>query len=181
MTAEPLPFQHDYNLGDLNRGGAEIALTTTAEERARIARWAEVRAVDSFAATLRLRKHSANSFSLDADLVADIVQDCVVTLEPVKSRIERLVHRQLHLAAPSRHRGDASIPLTAMAGEDDTPEEIDSLHYDLAGPLLEELVLAIDPYPRAPGVEFAAPAEAAGAAEPPQSPFAVLKNLKNRT
>ena len=44
-------------------------------------------------------------------------------------------------------------------------------------PLLEEFVLAIDPYPRAPGVEFAAPVDA----EPrPESPFAVLKALKDR-
>ena len=44
-----------------------------------------------------------------------------------------------------------------VALEEDAPEEIDSLHYDLAAPLIEEFVLAIDPYPRAPGVEFRPP------------------------
>jgi hypothetical protein len=55
------------------------------------------------------------------------------------------------------------------------PEEIDSLHYDLTAPLIEEFILALDPYPRAPGVEFQAP-EGEGA---PESPFAVLKGLKS--
>jgi uncharacterized metal-binding protein YceD (DUF177 family) len=66
--------------------------------------------------------------------------------------------------------GVVEVPL-----EDDAPEEIDSLHYDLAAALIEEFILALDPYPRAPGVEFQAP-EGEGATE---SPFAVLKGLKS--
>ncbi len=65
---------------------------------------------------------------------------------------------------------EVEVPLEA-----DAPEEIDSLHYDLAAALIEEFILALDPYPRAPGVEFQAP-EGEGAAE---SPFAVLKGLKS--
>jgi len=60
--------------------------------------------------------------------------------------------------------------------EDEGPEEIESLHYDLAGPLLEEFVLALEPYPRRPGVAFEAPGDGS---EPPESPFAVLKGLKS--
>ena len=118
---------------------------------------------------LTLRKHAANSFSLDAELTADIVQDCVVTLEPVRSHIDRRIHRELHLTATVRHRGDAGIALFQHAGEDDLPEEIDSLQYDLVAPLLEELALAIDPYPRAPGVEFAAPPKTEGPADSPKA------------
>lgn len=181
MTTETPPFQDNYYLGDLNRGGVELRLTAKTEELARIAHWADVATVEKFEAAIRLRKHSANSFSLDADLTADVVQECVVTLEPVKSHIERQVHRELHLTAPVRHRGDSTIALSEKAGEDDVPEEIDSLEYDLAAPLLEEFALAIDPYPRAPGVEFAAPTEAAEAEAKPESPFAVLKSLKNQS
>ena len=181
MTTETPPFTDNYYLGDLNRGGAELRLAAKPEELVRIARWADVASVEKFEAVIRLRKHAANSFSLDAELTADVVQECVVTLEPVKSHIERHIHRELHLTAPVRHRGDNTIALSERAGEDDMPEEIDSLEYDLAAPLLEELVLAIDPYPRAPGVEFAAPTEPQVEAQKPESPFAVLKSLKNRT
>ena len=178
MTVEISPFQEIYDLGDLGRGTADLRITTSDDDRARIARWADVQAVETFAATMVLRKHAANSFSLDAELTADVVQDCVVTLEPVRSHIARHIHRELHLAPSLRHRSDTTIALSQSAGEDDVPEEIDSLDYDLAGPLLEELVLALDPYPRAPGVEFAAPVEAGEPENKPESPFAVLKSLK---
>ncbi|HJW39786.1 MAG TPA: hypothetical protein VJ476_01005 [Rhizomicrobium sp.] len=143
----------------------------------RIAAWAGVRGMESFGATVELRKHSATRFALDALLEADVVQDCVVTLDPVRDHISRPVHRELHLSETVRLKSHESIPLGAGAGHDEVPEEIDSLIYDLAAPLLEEFVLALDPYPRAPGVEFAA---SAGAEARPESPFAVLKSLKSR-
>ena len=178
MTSETPPFQELYDLGDLGRGTAEMRVHASGDELARIAEWAGILAVDSFTAEITLRKHAANSFSLDADLSADVVQECVVTLEPVRGHIARRVHRELHLSQALRHRSDTSVALSQHAGEDDVPEEIDSLEYDLAAPLLEEFSLALDPYPRAPGVEFAAP-EPEEADEKPESPFAVLKNLKN--
>jgi hypothetical protein len=59
--------------------------------------------------------------------------------------------------------------------EEEGPDEIESLHIDLAAPVLEEFVLSLDPYPRAPGVEFAPKTPAS---DRPESPFAVLKGLK---
>jgi len=78
--------------------------------------------------------------------------------------------------APNRFQLDFRLDAEDLPLEDDVPEEISSLHYDLAAPLVEELVLAIDPYPRAPGVEFAPPEDGEQA---PESPFAVLKGLKS--
>ncbi|MEI9992871.1 MAG: hypothetical protein WDM86_22930 [Rhizomicrobium sp.] len=177
-TPEVQPFEHDYDLGDLRRGEEDIRVEASGEDLARIAAWADVRTVESFSSTVHLRKHSATRFSYDAVLEADIVQDCVVTLEPVRTHISRPVHRELHVAEQVRLKPHESILLGAGAGDDEVPEEIDSLTYDLAAPLLEELVLGIDPYPRAPGVEFAAPAEPEAK---PESPFAVLKGLKDRS
>ena len=57
-----------------------------------------------------------------------------------------------------------------------TPDEIESLRYDLAAPLREELALAIDPYPRAPGVAFEKPDDA----DKSDHPFAVLERLKRK-
>jgi hypothetical protein len=59
--------------------------------------------------------------------------------------------------------------------QEEGPEEIDSLHLDLAAPALEEFTLSLDPYPRRPGVEFAAETPDS---DRPESPFAVLKGLK---
>ncbi|MGZ5935101.1 MAG: YceD family protein [Rhizomicrobium sp.] len=175
MTHDSLPFEHIYNLGSLGRAGDEVVVSARGDELQRIADWAEVRRVESFSATVSLQKLSAARFTYDADMRAEIVQDCVVTLEPVRSLLERKIHRELHLTETRRPPADSDVLVDPVADEDDVLEEISNLHYDLAGPLLEELILAIDPYPRAPGVAFSPPPDPGGQ---PESPFAVLKNLK---
>ena len=109
------------------------------------------------------------------------MQSCVVTLEPVTSHISRTFHRELHLI-PNVHRfADKGGAVTLDATDDDAPEEIARSRYDLAGPLLEEFVLAIDPYPRGAGVAFEAPKNGDEAeSAKPENPFAVLKQLKGQ-
>lgn len=177
MTALAPPFSQEFNLGDLGRGGADVRVAAKAEQLARIAKWASVPQVETFSAEVHLEKKSSTRFALDAELVADIVQECVVTLDPVHTRIARAVHRELHVSEPVRHKAHEVVPLTGIAGDDDVPEEIETLHYDLAAPLLEEFLLAIDPYPRAPGVDFVAQDDEPDKAE---SPFAALKALKQQ-
>ena len=89
--------------------------------------------------------------------------------------IERRFQRELHFN-PALRRSPEAPAAEDFPLEDDLPEEIGSLHYDLAAPLIEEFVLAIDPYPRAKGVEFEPPG---AGEEAPESPFAVLKGLKS--
>jgi hypothetical protein len=96
----------------------------------------------------------------------------VVTLEPVHSQVALDVSRILHLTKTPRGAQLAVDELSSTA--DEGPEEIQNSHYDLAGPLLEEFSLAIDPYPRAPGVVFEPPQDK----DASESPFAALKPLK---
>jgi hypothetical protein len=168
------PITHPYELGRLSQAGDEIALVPTAEELERIAQWASVDAVDALAARIALRKITPTRFAFDADLVADMVQSCVVTLEPVRTRIERKFSRDLLLTAAAQHT-DREVDIAPV--DEDGREEIASLRYDLAVPVLEELALAIDPYPRAPGVEFEPPPDPDAAGS---HPFAALGRLKSR-
>ena len=180
MTAAadtPAPISRLYDLADLSEAGYEVRIVPNEADRARLAQWVEVEAIDKFEGVVELRRQGRDRFLYEAQLKADIVQSCVVTLEPVHSHISHSFHRVLHLV-PGAHRfADKGGAVTIDAGDDDAPEEIARSRYDLAGPLLEEFVLAIDPYPRAPGVAFEGPA-----AEPdkPESPFAVLKQLKGQ-
>lgn len=173
MAYDHPPFERVYNLGSLGRAGDEVILVAQGEELVRIARWAKVRALESFAATIELQMISPERFHYDAALGCEIVQDCVVTLEPVRTNIERKVRRELHLTESKPL--DSEVVVDSSSEDDDVREAIQSLRYDLAGPLLEELALAIDPYPRAPGVSFDPP-EAPEVR--PESPFAVLKKLQ---
>ena len=169
-----LPLSHPYNLNRLGQAGDEVSFSVAEEDRAALARFAGVSRVDLFAARILLRKPAANRFHLDFSLEADIVQACVVSLVDVPSHIERRFIRELHFDPALKRAKDQ--PGEDFLQEDDKPEEIDSLHYDLAAPLIEEFVLAIDPYPRAPGVAFEAPKETQ---DTPENPFAVLKGLKS--
>lgn len=182
---EKPPFEHFYDLHDLTEAGSDVRIAATAEQRAALAAWVEVDAVESFEAIVTLVKRSPTRFSYDAKLTADVVQACVVTLEPVHSHIETTVTRALHLNVVRRggrhERSDSDyLPpaLTAKPDGDDLPEEITNPHYDLAAPLLEEFSLSIDPYPRAPGVEFRSAPESGPESGKPESPFAVLGKLK---
>lgn len=173
MTHDFPGFERIYNLGSLGRAGDEVTVSAHGEELARIAQWAKVRSLSSFEATVELRMLSPERFHYDADLRCEIVQDCVVTLEPVRTVLERKIHRELHLTDSIQL--DQEVVVDTSSEDDDVREEIQSLRYDLAGPLLEELALAIDPYPRAPGVAFDPPPDPQVR---PESPFAVLKKLK---
>ena len=172
--SDGLPLSHLYNLNRLGQAGDEVSFAAAEEERAALARFTGASRVELFAARIVLRKPAANRFELDFTLEADIVQACVVSLADVASHIARNFVRELYFD-PALKRAKER-PEEDFLQEDDKPEEIDSLHYDLAAPLIEEFVLAIDPYPRAPGVAFEGLQEAQ---DRPESPFAVLKGLKS--
>lgn len=170
----PPPLQHMFDLGDLSQAGSTLEIAAGAKERRHLAQWAGVDAVRAFAGRITLKRLSHTRFMFEADLDADIVQSCVVTLEPVETHISRHLVRELHLV---RHADPGSGELTLSAGDDEVPETIIGLDYDVAAPLLEEFVLAVDPYPRKQGAAFTPPAELEAA---PESPFGVLKRLKKR-
>jgi uncharacterized metal-binding protein YceD (DUF177 family) len=131
---------------------------------------------------VKLAKLGAVQFGLDFHVTAALNQACVVTLEPVPAHIDHRFHRELHFVGQSRRKaapesvGEVVLDAASLEGPEEGPEEIENLHYDLAGPALEEYVLALEPYPRCPGVAFTPPDEGKDA---PENPFAVLKGLKS--
>jgi uncharacterized metal-binding protein YceD (DUF177 family) len=173
--ASSAPIERIYDLSDLSVAGTEVTIDANPEQRAKIAGWLEVVSVEKFVGVIALRKLSMNRYRYEAVLKCHLTQSSVVTLKPLRTRIEERFSRELHVAYRSRHAPEPDKELTLSAADDDAPEEIESPHYDLAAPLLEELSLALDPYPRAEEESFTLP-------EPPdakpESPFAILKRLK---
>lgn len=175
---DQLPLNHVYNLGRLGNAGDTVSFSADPGQRAAIAKWSGVLSLESFAVAVDIKKLGATRFGLEFQVMADVTQACVVTLEPVPAHLETRFIRELHFTGQTRRKKseDESVAdLVLDAAEEEGPEEIESLHYDLGGPALEEYVLALEPYPRAPGVAFHPPADGLEAAE---SPFAVLKGLK---
>jgi hypothetical protein len=177
--SEGLPISHSYNLARLGNAGDAVHFAADPEQRVAIAKWSGVVSVEKFEVRVEIKKLAPTRFGLAFHLSAEVTQSCVVTLEPVVSQLDRHFSRELVFVGATRHR-DArdSVPPQEVVLDDDQeegPEEIESLHLDLAVPVLEEFTLSLDPYPRRPGVEFAAKSPDF---EPPESPFAVLKGLK---
>jgi hypothetical protein len=173
----PAPLEHFCDLRRLSDAGIEVDIEADAPARERIAPWLGADSVRALKARVSVEPKSPNRFSYVADFVCDLVQKSVVSLEPVDAHIEGSFSRELHLTDRRRPTRDKGEELTLAAGDDESPEEIDGPHYDLMAPVLEELSLALDPYPRAPGEEFAEP----DPADPEKvSPFAALKTLKEQ-
>ncbi|HEY1614878.1 MAG TPA: YceD family protein [Rhizomicrobium sp.] len=173
MNTPPLHLLR--NLSELSDAGFETIIRPDEGALRQLAEWLDVIEVVRFEARIDVRPKSKTRFAYEADIDAEIVQNCVVTLEPVHTRIERHVVRALHLAPGLHHPPDKGGILTLTPNDDETSEEIESRDYDLATPLLEEMALAIDPYPRAPGVAFEPPSDGDGAES---GPFAALERFK---
>ncbi|HKQ46416.1 MAG TPA: hypothetical protein VJS47_13600 [Rhizomicrobium sp.] len=174
---DTLPLSHSYNLGRLGQAGDTVRFAADAQECAAIAQWSGVLSVQKLDVRVEIKKLGPARFGLDFTLEVDVTQACVVTLEPVPAHRQWLFSRELEFVGAQRHKpeADSAGALVLDSDQEEGPEEIQSLHYDLAAPALEEYVLSLEPYPRRPGVAFVPQKEDLA---PPQSPFAVLKDRK---
>jgi uncharacterized metal-binding protein YceD (DUF177 family) len=151
-------------------------LSAPADMAARIAADLDLPAVRALRLKGELAPHGRADWHLTARLTADVDQSCVVTLAPVRARIDEPVTRR-YLAAWQPPEGDeVEMPDDS---DDPLPEVI-----DLAEVMTEALSLALPPYPRAAGAALGetvvAPAGATPLTQDQIRPFAALKSLKDR-
>jgi uncharacterized metal-binding protein YceD (DUF177 family) len=181
----PLPFSRALDLAGMREKDATVRLLPDAQQRAAIAEWLGLRALENFTAEITITRRTDAFYRYDAEFAADVVQACVVTLEPVPAHIEGAFARDFRLTAQAggrkRKEREAGalevVPASHAVTGEDAPEPLDGTILDVAAPVLEELSLALDPYPKAPGAAFESAEEAE---EPVPNPFAALEKLKNR-
>ena len=130
-------------------------------ERASLARRFGLLAIERFEADVALTRLREGA-RLEASIEAEVVQECVVTLEPVRNRVTDEFSLLYGSAAPAEHEDAVVEPL-----------EGDSL--DVGEAAAQQLSLALDPYPRAAGAALEEP-DAEGPR--PDHPFAALARLK---
>ena len=181
MTDRP-PYVSQYDLANLPEKGIELVLKPNAAERAEIAAWLEIEALEGLVGSVRLTRNASGRYLYRGHLDADVVQACVVTLEPVPAHISQDFEREFELAPPVPKRGKrrtgvnaSAKPVIEILDDNDAPDIIESPVIDIAAPMIEELSLSLDPYPRKAGVSFTAPEDLPGTVD---NPFAVLQKLK---
>lgn len=160
--------------------GFDFDISPDPAEAAALARLLGARSVRKLRFAGRLTPLAKGGWRLDAALGATVVQTCVVSLEPVTTRIDEAVRRAF---LPTAAAAAAEV---VVAPEDD--DEIEPLRdrIDLGRIATEALALALPAYPRKAGATLAAadgraddPAGAAAADdEDAPRPFAALAALR---
>jgi uncharacterized metal-binding protein YceD (DUF177 family) len=160
-------------LRDLERFEFDIAPNPA--EAAALARLLGAQALRKLRFAGRLTPLPGGGWRLEAELGASVVQTCVVTLEPVTTRIDQPVRRSF-LPAPA-----AAAELVIEPDEDDEIEPLGD-RIDLGLVATEALALALPAYPRKPGVALGAASAGRGGEpdEPAQKPFAALAALRGK-
>jgi hypothetical protein len=159
--------------------GLHRELEASATERQAMADLAGVREVLSAHADLDVVPKSGGRVQVTGHVRARIGQTCVVTLDPIESEVDEDVDLTFAPEAEARRLADL-----IEEGKDDKepavvadpPEAIVNGIIDLGRVATDALFLAIDPYPRKPGVVFEAEVTAP---DPEDHPFAALKALQD--
>ncbi len=175
------PFSYFVKVGHVSANPVTVQLSADEKECAALAKHWEVEDVKSVSGELQIARWKRDGVRLKGKVRAEIVQACVVTLEPVDNVLEEEVN-QVFLPEGSkliRHQFDDNGEMVLDPEGDDIPETFVGDSIDVGAVVTEFLTLSIDPYPRKPDVEFEAHIESRADDDKKPSPFAVLQNLKN--
>jgi uncharacterized metal-binding protein YceD (DUF177 family) len=183
MAASPEPQPEFSRLVPVDRlGEAEITEEISAEpgERAALARRFGLLSLDRLSATLRLERAGArNLVRIAGRLAAEVTQACVVTLEPVSARLEKDFTLLYDLDAAAQGEAEGAREVIVEPEAEEPPEPVGQHGIDLGEAVAQQLAIALDPYPRAPGAALLEePRAGAGGARAAEGPFATLESLK---
>jgi len=166
----PLPYSEPLRLHHIG-AGVQRRLTPDADAIKRIVRALDLQSLDLFEVDINLVP-TVSGWRLDGRVMADAVQTCGLTLEPLPVHIDRKFSIQMVEATEREPEDDAEIDLEL---DDDSADQIEGGSLDLGQYAVEQLALSLDPFPRKPGAVFEQPKEPGEI-----SPFAVLKGLQSK-
>lgn len=205
MSARPLnqlpeselfyPFRADQ----IPAKGKNAHIEADAAQLKAIAARLEVKAVKSLVADVHMElQNGGHILYISGNLKSDIVQECVVTADPVESHIEdsfEAWYADHEKAVPfirAKHQVQSILEgdEAQMLEEKDDPEPLVDGQVDLGEVVIQFLSLSIDPYPRKEGAEAeivnlaevteekSQPSADSKAASLRPNPFAALKNWR---
>lgn len=142
-----LPQSH-LRLADLaTRRATPFELTPNADERRAVAEALGITGIKKLRFSGQIAPLGAKDWELTGDLGATVVQECVVTLNPVTTRIDETVTRRYLAEIEQIEAAEIEMP------EDDTVEAL-PVSLDLVQVMTEALTLALPLYPRADGADL---------------------------
>ena len=156
-----------------NRDGISFRVLPDAKNRAELAEQLNIRKLRKLTFTGTLRPDGRYDWRLEGVLGATAVQDCVVTADPVTTRIDVPVVRKFVRQMPVLDEVEVEIP------DDDTIDPLPPI-IELGDVMAEALALALPDYPRLDGATLPESVQDSDGAEPERrNPFAILATLKD--
>jgi uncharacterized metal-binding protein YceD (DUF177 family) len=168
-------FSRLVEIDQIGPEGVEVEIAAESAEREALARRFGLVDIGHLAATARVKPISRRLFRVHVSFEAEVVQTCVVSLEPCPTRLAQSF---------SASFGDGGPGLSALVtglDADEQPEPIEDGVIDIGETVAQYLALALDPYPRKPGAsvpEEYGEHEGNGVGPSGNKPFAGLGSLK---
>lgn len=173
-------FSRTVSIDELSSGGLQRHLSASRQEMAALSRRFGLADMTSLEADIDLRVAEQGRIRVKVTFTADVLQSCVVTLEPVPARLNE-GFEVVFAPEPGDDGSDhGEVVIDAMA--DDPPEPLTGDEIDIGELVAQHLALAIEPYPRKQGANWTPDdkADPTGAGGDRENPFAVLAELKKQ-
>jgi uncharacterized metal-binding protein YceD (DUF177 family) len=170
-----LPWSFPVAVADIPETGLRVDFTADRRTREAVAALAGVIDVSRLEAGFDLTRQGRDGLHASGRVTASVVQNCVVTLEPIENEIDETIN--LSFTPPSGAPTTKGAAAYHAMDAEDPPEALKDGSVDLGAVATEFLLLGIDPYPRKEGATFDAPAFS----DPAGHPFATLQALKKGT
>ena len=145
---------------------------TPAEREALAARYGLI-SLDSLKAQLTVRGDVSSEIEVEGHLQAEVVQECVVTLEPVRDNVTAAFEQRYTVRSM-----DPVADLVIDADNIEPPEPLIGDSIDLGELVAQHLSLSINPYPRGPDADAQADEHRVDTER--DGPFAALARLRNQ-
>jgi uncharacterized metal-binding protein YceD (DUF177 family) len=175
---EPQFLSHAIRTENIPPQGIDSRLEADERQRAVIADALDLAGLDALSFDYRLRRSGRDRFRLSGRLEAVVIQNCVVTLEPVENALSVNVDQEfwppgdIVALEQSENMDEKEIAL-------DGPEPVEGSIIDVGQLVYETLASNLDPYPRKPGVAFTCERGSDEEVRGADSPFSVLRSLKS--
>lgn len=172
-------FSRPVRVDRIPAAGMTLDLEAKPAERAALAERFGVQSIESLRAEVTLKAIAGGALvRVDGHLAAQVVQTCVVTLEPVPETVDEDFSLSFGVEEPDEVGAEIELSLD----EEDPPDPIVDGVIDVGEAVAEHLALALEPFPRKPGIAYEGGDDEAGTATAEQdrkpNPFAVLAQLR---
>ncbi len=170
---------------DVPNNGMNIKISATPDECRYLAKTLGIVALSGVDGHFKVTRWRRSGLKVSADISADVVQNCVVSLEKISSSLNEQTEWVFKPSIRPRKEDDKdAVLLIDPLGENPADPLIDG-RIDLGQLLSEHLCLMIDPFKRSENIEFDALYQSSQKLTGPEtsnvSPFAVLKQMGKKS